>query len=139
MTIEELQKIYPKADELTWHRHANGGGWIENTARVSGTAMVYGDAQVSGTARVYGTAQVSGDARVSGGNWDRNPLYVAGTMYSFNENGDGGKLLTSGCITAPREWWAENIRRCAEEHGYTPEQVNEYEMIVKFMNDMYEH
>ena len=46
------------------HHHVNGGGWVADTARVSGNAWVYGDAQVYGDARVFGDARVSGDARV---------------------------------------------------------------------------
>ncbi len=66
-----------------WHRHPNGGGWVEDTAtvdetayvgpdarvfetaRVSGSAWVYGTARVCGAAEVSGTARVSGNARVS--------------------------------------------------------------------------
>jgi hypothetical protein len=53
------------------HKHANGGGWVADTATVAATAYVgpnarvYGNVQVSGDARVYGRARVSGDARVS--------------------------------------------------------------------------
>ena len=66
------------AGSVPAHRHANGGGWVADSARVdasayvgpdarvSGTAQVYGTAQVSGTAQVYGTARVSGTALVSG-------------------------------------------------------------------------
>ena len=67
-----------------WHRHPNGGGWVEDTATVDETAhigpaaQVYGNARVSGAAQVFGAAwvfgaaevfenaQVSGTARVSG-------------------------------------------------------------------------
>ena len=66
------------------HRHANGGGWVANSAKVSdtayisktaivydraqvfGDALVYGDALVCDRARVCGNAQVYGDALVSG-------------------------------------------------------------------------
>ena len=72
------------------HRHAHGGGWVADSARVadsayvgpsarvSDNAWVHGDARVSGHARVYGNArvydkalvfdnaQVYGDARVGG-------------------------------------------------------------------------
>ena len=49
-----------------WHRHPNGGGWVQDTAHVDDTAYVGPDAQVSGSARVYGSARVSGSAWVSG-------------------------------------------------------------------------
>jgi hypothetical protein len=66
------------------HRHANGGGWVADSAtvadsayvgpnarvydkaRVAGEARVYGEAQVFGEAWVYGEAQVFGEARVFG-------------------------------------------------------------------------
>lgn len=61
-----------------WHRHPNGGGWVQDTAYVAATAYVgpdaqvsdnawvYGDARVCDNAWVYGNAQVYGDARVYG-------------------------------------------------------------------------
>ena len=48
------------------HRHVNGGGWVADTAAVSGNAWVSGNARVSGDALVYGNAWVYGDAWVSG-------------------------------------------------------------------------
>ena len=83
-----------------WHRHPNGGGWVQDTAHVddtayvgpdagvsgsalvsgtawvSGSAWVYGSARVSGTARVCGTAHVSGTARVSGTAQVEHPRHV---------------------------------------------------------------
>ena len=77
-----------------WHRHPNGGGWVQDTAsvdetayvgpdaEVSETARVSGNAEVSGAARVYGsaqvseTAQVSGTAEVSGAAWVSAPRHV---------------------------------------------------------------
>ena len=46
------------------HQHANGGGWVADTARVADTAFVGRRAQVSGNAQVFGNAWVSGNARV---------------------------------------------------------------------------
>ncbi len=43
------------------HRHANGGGWVADTASVATTAYIGPNAQVSGNARVFGNAQVSGN------------------------------------------------------------------------------
>ena len=63
-----------------WHRHPNGGGWVQDTAtvdetahigpdaRVYGAAQVFGNAWVYGTAWVFGSARVFGNARVSGKN-----------------------------------------------------------------------
>ena len=49
-----------------WHRHPNGGGWVQDTASVDETAYVGPDAEVSGTAWVYGNARVCGNAWVCG-------------------------------------------------------------------------
>jgi hypothetical protein len=65
------------------HRNPNGslGGWVADTARVSGEAWVadtarvfgeawvFGEARVADTARVFGEARVSGEARVFGEAW----------------------------------------------------------------------
>ena len=47
-----------------WHRHPNGGGWVQDTASVDETAHIGPDAQVFGTARVYGAARVFGSRHV---------------------------------------------------------------------------
>ena len=49
-----------------WHRHPNGGGWVEDTATVDETAHIGPAAQVSGNAQVSGAAQVFGAAWVFG-------------------------------------------------------------------------
>ena len=77
-----------------WHRHPNGGGWVQDTAsvdetayvgpdaevsenaQVSGNAWVYGSARVYGNARVSETAWVSGDAQVSGNAWVSTSRHV---------------------------------------------------------------
>ena len=45
----------------------------------------------------------------------------------------GPDLIRSGCIEKPAKWWADNVRRCAEEHNYTPEQIDEYELYVRLL------
>lgn len=47
-----------------WHRHPNGGGWVQDTASVDETARIGPDAQVFGNARVYGAAWVYGARHV---------------------------------------------------------------------------
>ena len=67
-----------------WHCHSNGGGLVEDTAKVDQTAFVgynarvYGHARVSGCARVYHDARVYGDARVSGNAWVYANAWVYG-------------------------------------------------------------
>jgi hypothetical protein len=48
------------------HRHANGGGWVADTAYVSPAAQVTRNAQVYGLARVYDDCRVTGNSRVFG-------------------------------------------------------------------------
>ena len=38
--------------------------------------------------------------------------------------------MQSGCIIKPLSWWLENIERCAEEHGYSEQQQNEYRLHI---------
>lgn len=82
------------------HLHANGGGWVQNTASVSSSVylgphtLVLGYAQISGDVRVENTAMVS-DAVVSGQVIIRDNAYVQGGQLrdevliegqSFSEN-----------------------------------------------------
>ena len=48
MTLQELQKEFPDATDAIWHRHSNGGGWVENTAYVDVSAFIGPDALVYG-------------------------------------------------------------------------------------------
>ncbi len=48
------------------HRHANGGGWVAETASVSESAYVGPAARVCDNAQVYGNAQVYDNALVYG-------------------------------------------------------------------------
>lgn len=67
MTLEKLQEIFPDATADTWHQHPNGGGWVQNTAKVAETAWVGKDAVVYGDAVVLWNSSISGNARVFGG------------------------------------------------------------------------
>ncbi|MDC7119934.1 DUF6055 domain-containing protein [Cellulomonas fimi] len=49
------------------HRHPNGGGWVDDAARVDATAYVGPHAVVRGDARVTGSARVEGRAWVEPG------------------------------------------------------------------------
>ena len=50
----------------------------------------------------------------------------------------GFDVIRSGCIEKPVDWWVQNIRRCAEENGYTLKQVNEYELYVKLLKQWFD-
>ena len=59
------------------------------------------------------------------------PLRFNGSRYFMEASGPD--LIRSGCIEKPAKWWADNVRRCAEEHNYTPEQIDEYELYVRLL------
>ena len=58
VTIEQLLACFPNTKAEDWHKHVNGGGWVQSTAHVSDSAQVYGNARVSGDARVSGNAHL---------------------------------------------------------------------------------
>jgi hypothetical protein len=59
-----------------WHRHPNGGGWVQDTTRVADTAYVGPDATVYSQAKVYDSAWVFESARVFGSAWVFNSARV---------------------------------------------------------------
>ena len=46
------------------HQHANGGGWVADTAKVEPSAQVFSNAQVCGNAQVSGNARVCDNADI---------------------------------------------------------------------------
>ena len=99
-----------------WHRHPNGGGWVQDTAsvdetahigpdaRVYGAAQVYGNAQVCGNAQVSGAAQVCGTAEVSGNAWVYGNARVYGAAQVCGAAEVYGNAWVSGAawVSAPR-------------------------------------
>ncbi|MGD9209302.1 MAG: hypothetical protein PVI90_00930 [Desulfobacteraceae bacterium] len=103
MTFEEFKKLIPGAFESEWHRHPDGGGWVENSAKVEGTvlvgkdaqvygeaqvygfALVYGNAKVHENAQVYGNAKVYGDAEVYGDAWVYGNAWICGNAKVFGD------------------------------------------------------
>jgi len=61
-----------------WHRHQNGGGWVQDTARVEPSAYVGAEALVFDFARVLENARVSDWARVYGQACLRDAAHVCG-------------------------------------------------------------
>jgi len=59
------------------------------------------------------------------------PLHFSGSRYYMEVSGPD--TIRSGCIDKPLAWWQENVRRCAAENNYTPEQVDEYELYVSLL------
>jgi len=78
------------------HQHANGGGWVADSARVADTAYVGSKAQVSGEARVSGKAQVSGEAWVSGNAQVYGEAQVSGKAQVSGEAWVSGKAQVYG-------------------------------------------
>ncbi len=99
------------------------GGFIEkeenlshyDTAWVYGNATVRGDAIVCDYAQVYGNATVCGCATISGGIWEKSPLYIQGTRWSFYMSSDD--TITVGCQTHTFKQWHEKYREIAKEHN----------------------
>jgi hypothetical protein len=69
--------------------------------------------------------------KFSWGKLKESPLHINGSMYPIQFLSPG--VIKSGCIEKPLVWWKENITRCAEENGYTPEQVKEYEVYIAML------
>ena len=66
-----------------------------------------------------------------GGVWTRSPIFMTGSRHTANEAGGG--YIVIGCERHSVAWWLENVRACAEENNYTPDQIDEYQDIVEFM------
>ena len=81
------------------HRHANGGGWVANSAKVSDTAYI------SETARVYDRAQVFGDARVCGNAQVSKPsdlICISGMVFTVTVTPQNAAI---GCQIKSHEEW----------------------------------
>ncbi len=74
------------------HQHANGGGWVADSARVADTAFVGQQARVYGEALVYGNAWVY-DAQVT-----TTPLMISGLEYTITVCDNQVQI---GCMTVP--------------------------------------
>lgn len=106
-----------------WHRHPNGGGWVEDTANVDASARVSGDAWVYGDARVYGDAWVSGDA------WVLSVLYIQGSKHPLTTS--SYSEITIGCHSHTIKHWLENYKKIGKQSGYTDQEIEEYRDLIK--------
>lgn len=85
MLMSELKKRFPDASTETWHRHKNGGGWVQNTtvveqtAYVNENALVYEFARVSKDAKIWDCAEVYGCAFIS----DRADVTKRAHVYGY--------------------------------------------------------
>ena len=134
--IEMSEKKAPSG----WHYHKNGGGLVQNTARVSESArvsefaVVSGSAVVSGFARVFGAAVVSGSAVVSGfvvvygSAWPSSPLYIQGSRHPLYTPSHG--RLRIGCEDHTIAEWVVGCEKIATANGYTKSEIEEYAMYI---------
>jgi len=74
MKFEELKiKLHLSADEAqtNWHRHTEGGGWVQNTADIGDEvfvgpkAVVYGTSKITGRVVITDSAIVGGDSSIT--------------------------------------------------------------------------
>jgi UDP-3-O-[3-hydroxymyristoyl] glucosamine N-acyltransferase len=78
------------------HRHANGGGWVADTASVDAGVHVGPEAQVYGKSHVYGEALVSGKAHVYGEALVSGKAMVSGEAQVYGKSHVYGEALVSG-------------------------------------------
>ena len=123
-TIKQVLELFPEVNKVGWHQHSNGGGWVDNTAKVEETAYIGANAQVYGDAQVSGYAKVSGDARVSGDAWENSPLYIQGTKHGITNCAYGE--IAIGCQVHTFAEWKKNYKAIGKVAGYTPAQIKEY-------------
>ena len=79
------------------HRHAHGGGWVADSARVADSAYVGPSARVSDNAWVHGDARVSGHARVYGNArvYDKALVFDNAQVYGDARVGGNARLFKS--------------------------------------------
>lgn len=139
LTFEQLQAELGPLKGNEWHTHPNGGGWVQNTARVDFTAYVCGNARVYGNAWVYGNAQVYGDAWVYGNAWVYgdawafSPMQIQGTHHFVTTCTH--TQIQIGCHQHPVSYWLQHYQAIGRANGYTVDQIAEYGLIIKMCSD----
>jgi len=119
ITFKELQAKLGPLVCGEWHQHSKGGGWVQNTAHADATATVEG--------LVYGNAQVYGDA------WTFSPLFISGTKHSVTTCTH--TKIQIGCQCYSVAQWQAHYKSIGKAQGYTPDQVEEYGMILALCAD----
>jgi hypothetical protein len=122
---EVVQKFMPDAIESEWHRHSNGGGWVQNTAHVDAKAYVGPSARVCGDASVYGSA------RVCGGKWDKSPINMQLHPYAVTNSAPG--MVSIGCQSHTIKNWLMNGHEVAKEFNLTEAQIELYKAAIEFI------
>jgi hypothetical protein len=92
-------------------QHANGGGFVANTATVAATAFVGPNARVLGNAQVQGNARIEGRAVVRGGTVRGNAIVRDYAMVA------GGTIEGSAIISEGANIWNGTFTGNARAHG----------------------
>ena len=100
-----------------FHMHPNGGGLVENTAKVDDSVFV------NSNAWVYGNARVSGNA------WVSSPLYIQGTKHALTNSRYG--YISIGCHEHTFEYWQDNYKTIGYAEGYTSEEIEQYGLFIQ--------
>lgn len=94
---EGYQSDFRAAWKTNGHIHANGGGWVSNTATVAATAYVGPKAIVRGNANISGTARIEGTAWVENATV-QNSVVISGNANVWNGTYSGSALVTDNAI-----------------------------------------
>jgi len=110
----------------------SGNAWVSGTARVFDNACVYGNAMVFGDAMVYGNTKVVGV--LSGGEWKTTPLFLTGTVHHISVTDQEGNVVIGGQKFHIDDWLS-NYNQIGIDNAYSPEQIEEYGLILKFVKE----
>lgn len=108
------------------------GGWIEKEENLSHE----GDCWVYGNAWVYGGAQVYGDTLICGGKWEKSPLYIQGTRWSFSIVSN--MKIQVGCQRYTWQEWHDRYLYIAAEYG-GEDIIPEYVLYFNLACKLYGH
>ena len=97
------------------------GVWIGDGAKIGNYVVIGDGVEIGNRVKIGSGVQIGSGVEIT-----QTPTYIQGSRFFMSQVTDDGLTIQSGCITKPLSWWRENIRRCAERHKYTPEQVEEY-------------
>ncbi|MBW8687543.1 DUF6055 domain-containing protein [Chitinophaga rhizophila] len=90
---EGYQSNFRAAYKTNGRIHANGGGWVANSATVAATAYV------GPRAIVLGTSNISGNARIDGTAWVENATVQNNAVITGNANVWGGNISGSANVS----------------------------------------
>jgi len=141
MTFEELKQRVPGANRNEWHQHSLG--WCHNTSCVDESVFLGKGAIVGPSAQVWKGCNLAGNTQILGGVllnepvnlfegvWSQRPVFVHGSQFPMYQARPDGRIITSGCMTRPLEWWDEHVERIAEAYQYTFLQCQEYRVYIE--------